>query len=213
MNPVGGSYYPTSTQTVTLTCASSGANIHYTTNGVDPTTGDPYVTSGGTVIVSQSLTLKARGFKSGLAPSNVNAQTYTLNVYAPVFSPVQGTYNTSQNVTMTSSTSGATIRYTTDGSTPTESSTQYTGPVAVTSTTTLKAAAFKGADVEHGDSGRLHDEGGDADADAGLGGVHGLAERDRVDGYLGSGAALHDQRGGADGVESGGGVWQHGERR
>jgi len=143
LQPLGGISYPTTTLTVTLTCATSGANIHYTTNGVEPTTGDPFVTTGGTVVLAQSLTLKAKAFKTGLAPSNVNAQTYTLGVLAPNFSPVQGTYNTSQNVTMTTTTTGATIRYTTDGSTPTESSTQYTAPVAVNVTTTLKAAAFK----------------------------------------------------------------------
>jgi hypothetical protein len=59
------------------------------------------------------------------------------------FSPVQGTYAASQNVTMSSTSQGVTIRYTTDGTTPTESSTAYSGAVVVNQSTLLKAAAFR----------------------------------------------------------------------
>jgi RHS repeat-associated protein len=63
---------------------------------------------------------------------------------APTFSPAPGTYSSSQNVTLSSSTSGATIRYTTDGSTPSETNgTVYSAPVAVPSVTTIKAIAYK----------------------------------------------------------------------
>lgn len=63
---------------------------------------------------------------------------------APVFSPGGGTYAAAQSVTITSATSGATIRYTTDGSTPTTTAgTVYSSPVAIGSTTTLKAIAYK----------------------------------------------------------------------
>jgi len=65
-------------------------------------------------------------------------------VDAPVFSPVGGTYNSAQSVTITSATTAASIRYTTDGSTPTPTTgTLYTTPVQITSTTTLKAIAYK----------------------------------------------------------------------
>jgi uncharacterized repeat protein (TIGR03803 family) len=63
---------------------------------------------------------------------------------APVFSPAAGTYTSAQNVTITSVTSGASIRYTTNGSTPTETiGTLYSGPISISSTTTLNAIAFK----------------------------------------------------------------------
>jgi len=44
-------------------------------------------------------------------------------------------------VTISSATSGATIYYTTDGSTPTTSSSKYAGPVTISTTKTLKAIA------------------------------------------------------------------------
>ncbi|HXA80738.1 MAG TPA: choice-of-anchor tandem repeat GloVer-containing protein, partial [Opitutaceae bacterium] len=63
---------------------------------------------------------------------------------APLFSPAPGTYTGAQTVTITSATSGASIRYTMNGSTPTETTgTLYSGPVNISSTTTLNAIAFK----------------------------------------------------------------------
>ncbi|MDM4762068.1 chitobiase/beta-hexosaminidase C-terminal domain-containing protein [Galbitalea sp. SE-J8] len=66
-----------------------------------------------------------------------------VTVAAPTFSPAGGTFSSAQSVSLSSSTSGASIRYTTDGSTPSSSSTLYSGPIAVTSTTTIKAIALK----------------------------------------------------------------------
>jgi hypothetical protein len=63
----------------------------------------------------------------------------------PVFSPIQGTYTATQSVTITCGTSGASIYYTTDGSTPDSSDTLYSGAISVSSTTTLKAIAIKTA--------------------------------------------------------------------
>jgi hypothetical protein len=63
---------------------------------------------------------------------------------APVFSPAAGTYPSTQNVSVTSATGGASIRYTTDTSTPSETAgTLYSGPVNITTTTTLKALAYE----------------------------------------------------------------------
>jgi hypothetical protein len=64
-------------------------------------------------------------------------------VATPTFGPAAGTYTTTQMVTITTSTAGATIRYTTDGSTPTATSTLYSGPVTVASSLTLKAIGIK----------------------------------------------------------------------
>ena len=59
---------------------------------------------------------------------------------SPTFTPGSGTFVTSQLVTI-SAASGATIYYTTDGSTPTTSSPVYHNPITVTATTTVNAIA------------------------------------------------------------------------
>ena len=73
-------------------------------------------------------------------------------VGAPTANPTAGTYSENQSVTLTSSTVGATIYYTTDGSEPTitgGTTKQYTAPILVTGiegqsiTTTIKAIAVK----------------------------------------------------------------------
>jgi hypothetical protein len=60
---------------------------------------------------------------------------------APVFSLASGSYSATQSLTITDSLAGATIYYTTDGTTPTTSSTEYTGPITVSSTETIEANA------------------------------------------------------------------------
>lgn len=62
----------------------------------------------------------------------------------PVFSVDGGTYAGAQSVEISCATSGAKIYYTTDGLTPTESSTEYTGtPVSVSASKLLRAIAIK----------------------------------------------------------------------
>ncbi len=61
----------------------------------------------------------------------------------PSFSPGGGSFTVPQSVTISTSTSGASIRYTTNGSTPTSTSgTVYTGPITVSSTTMVRAIAY-----------------------------------------------------------------------
>jgi photosystem II stability/assembly factor-like uncharacterized protein len=59
----------------------------------------------------------------------------------PALAPPPQTYTTDQSVSLSASTPGATIYYTTDGSLPTTSSTVYTGPFTVSTTTTVQAIA------------------------------------------------------------------------
>ena len=65
-------------------------------------------------------------------------------VAAPTFTPPAGNYSSAQAVTISSTTAGASIRYTTDGSTPSSTvGTVYSGPVSVGTSLTLKAIAYK----------------------------------------------------------------------
>ena len=64
-------------------------------------------------------------------------------VSLPEFSPAPGVYPTTQNVAISCATAGATIHYTTNGSTPTTGSPTYSSPIPVAVTTTIKAIAVK----------------------------------------------------------------------
>ncbi len=62
---------------------------------------------------------------------------------APSFSPTAGKYLEAQSVTLTTSTEGATIHYTLDGTTPTSESATYSTALNISTTTTIKAVAIK----------------------------------------------------------------------
>jgi DNA-binding transcriptional regulator GbsR (MarR family) len=145
-NPGAGTY--TSPQTVAITTTTSGASIRYTTDGVTTPTETVGTLYSGSVPISTTTTLKAIAYETGMTDSTVTSGLYTINptqVAAPTFSPAAGTYTSVQRVAITTTTSGASIRYTTDGvTTPTETvGTLYSGPVPINVTTTLKAIAYE----------------------------------------------------------------------
>jgi hypothetical protein len=144
MSPVGGTFI--SEVEVTITCATPASTIYYTVDGTVPT-----VPPSGTEItytipftVDTSLTVKAIADTATDDPSNVASETYTIQVATPVLNPTTGNHTAGFSVTMSCTTPGTTIRYTDDGITePTGASTEYTVPVALAATTTLKAKGFK----------------------------------------------------------------------
>jgi hypothetical protein len=69
--------------------------------------------------------------------------TFALTVATPTITPSGGVFSNSINVSLQSATSGSSIYYTTDGSSPTQSSSLYSGAMTLTSDTTINAAAFK----------------------------------------------------------------------
>ena len=143
VSPSGGTY--TTAQNVSISCTTSGATIRYTTDGSTPseTYGTIYT---GSVIIANTTTLKAIAYKNSWADSSVVTAVLTIfgTVATPTVSPSGGTYTTAQNVTLSCLTNGTTIRYTTDGSIPTETyGTIYTGSIVIANTTTLKAIAYK----------------------------------------------------------------------
>ncbi|HTB81514.1 MAG TPA: chitobiase/beta-hexosaminidase C-terminal domain-containing protein, partial [Opitutaceae bacterium] len=142
-NPGGGTY--SSPQLISVTLTTSGATGRYTTDGSDPSETHGTLI-GGPISITSTTTLKAIAYESGFADSNITTEVYTITTpqaAAPVFNPGGGNYPNTQNVSMTSN-SGASIRYTTDGSTPTETNgTIYSGPVNISSNTLLQAIAFE----------------------------------------------------------------------
>ncbi|HAG15604.1 MAG TPA: hypothetical protein DCG69_03640 [Bacteroidales bacterium] len=141
MSPAAGAY--SSPQSVAISTLTTGASIRYTLDGSTPssTIGTLYTAP---VAIGSNLTLKAIAYKTGLTNSNVSSSVYTISCTAPTFNPVAGTYNGSQSVSILSSTIGAGIRYTTDGSNPSSTvGTLYSSPVVIGANTTLKAIAYK----------------------------------------------------------------------
>lgn len=138
----GTTPFETSTS-VTITCSTDGANIYYTTDGSTPTASSTLYT--GAFSLDSTTTVKAIAVKAGCNNSSVASKKFTHNVPTcanPVFSG-DTTFTESTTVSITCSTAGATIRYTLDGTVPTESSTAYTSSFTLTETKTVKAKAFK----------------------------------------------------------------------
>jgi hypothetical protein len=139
-SPAAGTY--SSTQSVVISDATPNATIYYTTDDTTPTTSSPQY--GGSIAITDTTTIQAMAVASGYSESAVASATYTINttVATPVIAPTSGKYPSGQLVTIVDSTSGTTIYYTTDGSTPTTSSNKYSAPFAVRTSETIEAIAF-----------------------------------------------------------------------
>jgi sugar lactone lactonase YvrE len=85
--------------------------------------------SGGTAGATQTVQFNGAGTQEPVAAT-------------PVFTPAAGTYPAGQTITITSATATAQIYYTTNGSTPSKSSTLYTAPIALKTAEVLSAIAI-----------------------------------------------------------------------
>lgn len=128
-----------------ITCATDGTTIYYKNADKD---NRKDITSTGTISAQTSAgakTFSAYAQKDGVYSDIVKA-TYTIeNLPTPTTDVAGGTYSTTQNVSFTNELlPNGVIKYTTNGSTPSWSSTSYDGtPISISSTTTLKAYAFE----------------------------------------------------------------------
>ena len=75
LTPGGGTY--AAGQTITVATATPGATINYTLNGAEPTSTDPVIASGGT-LVAGNFTLKVKATKTGSTPSATATGTYAI---------------------------------------------------------------------------------------------------------------------------------------
>ena len=138
-SPSAGTYY--SPQTVTISDATPGATIYYSTTGF-PTTSSPSCTSPCAVSVPITTTLRAMAVGNGISQSGTAVGVYTIAANTPTFSPGGGTYSTAQNVIISDTTPGVTIYYSTTGF-PTTTSPSCASPctVNIAATATLRAMA------------------------------------------------------------------------
>ena len=135
-SPSAGTYG--SAQNVTITTATEGATIYYTTDGAIPTTSSSVYSSA--ITVSETQTIKAIAVKDEQS-SDVAEAAYTiaLPVATPTFSPAAGTYSSAQSVTISTETADATIYYSYDN----ENWTAYTSALSIGETKTVYAKAEK----------------------------------------------------------------------
>lgn len=140
-----GSKY--SDHTITIVCETKDATIYYTTDGTEPTEvskkyeepfiiSEPGTTTVNAIAVSDFGTSTIASYDVKISP-------------AVVFTPVAGSYPDVITVSITSPVDNAAIYYTTDGTDPTEGSTEYTEPFVVDHNTTVKAIAVFDGTTSH----------------------------------------------------------------
>jgi parallel beta-helix repeat protein len=144
-SPNGGAY--NTDKSAIVSCTEPDCVIHYTTNGEIPTEDDPVIASGSSIAIDRTMILKAKAWKAGYEPSSVKSANFDMVVEKLTFTPDSGTYQTEQNVTISCSTPGAEIHYTTSGVDPTEADATIvsgsTITVPVNPGITLKAIACR----------------------------------------------------------------------
>lgn len=143
-SPAAGTYLQTQTPAISTT--TSGATICYRTDGTAPAAttpgtcdaGSTTLTNGSTITISSVETVKALATLSGDTNSAVASAAYAFMVAIPQFSPPSNTYSSSQTVTISTITPGASLYYAVNAQ-PTCGGTAYTTPVTVSVTEILYA--------------------------------------------------------------------------
>jgi N-acetylneuraminic acid mutarotase len=133
-----GSY--TQVQTLTISDSSPGALIYFTTDGSQPSSKSSIYSVPITIASTQTIT--AIAIASNLTRSASTSAIYTIAQAAtPVIAPAGGSFTIAQSVTITDTTAGANIYYTTDGTNPTTGSNQYSAPITVSKSEEIEAIA------------------------------------------------------------------------
>jgi hypothetical protein len=149
-SPAPGSY--TSAQSVTIGDALTGALIHYTLDGSQPTSASTLYS--GPIKITASETIQAIAVAAGYGTSPEVSAAYVINLPSAPPTPVittagnstTGTYPSTFSITVTDTDASAVIHYTTDGSIPTSTNgSTYTAPFTVSSTETITAVAIDSA--------------------------------------------------------------------
>lgn len=126
---------------ISISCATPGAVIYYSTNGSVSTNSTVYTTPIA-FTGPGPLTINALAIANGYTGTSTATATYSFpQVAEPVFIPSSGPITNGTSVSIACATPGATIYYTLDGSTPSTNSTQYLTALVINGGTTLNACA------------------------------------------------------------------------
>jgi hypothetical protein len=128
---------------VSISSTTTGAVVHYTTDGTTPTGDSQAFLSGSPITIASDTTIKAIAVREGMADSNIAEAQYRFRVATPVINPNAGESSSPIYVTINCATDGALIYYTTDGSMPSSESNHYEDGFSVYESTTVKAIAVK----------------------------------------------------------------------
>jgi hypothetical protein len=124
---------------VSITSATPGASIYYTTDGTLPTTSSLVYTS--SITITMDVQFIAFAEAPGDAASFLITNTYRLPLGAePVFDPPTGPLTNGAKIFITTSATNAVIFYTVDGSTPTTNSAIYSVPLALVNRSRFRLA-------------------------------------------------------------------------
>lgn len=135
----GGTYE--SAIDILISCTTPQATIRFTTDNTEPTSSSMVFSE--VLHLSTNTTLKAKAFKSGWIASSTNSANYVFSaVAAPVIDPPGALYETPQTISMSCETPLAQIRWTSDGTIPTQAANLYTAPIIISTSKTVKAVAF-----------------------------------------------------------------------
>ena len=162
VDQTGNSTVSSTSQTVSTSASTTNADDYVfayfsdNANGATLTAGAGYGDTelsddGGDSGFTENKVVIATGVQTATATANTSdadvnvivalKATGTPTVSNPTFSPAPGTYTSAQTVTLSDWTSGSTIYYTTNGTTPTTSSAVYSSPIQVSATETIEAMA------------------------------------------------------------------------
>ena len=139
ISPVGGTAF-TNSLSVSISCPTEDARIHYTTDGSEPTVESPVYRR---FRIYGKTTVKAIAEKDGMLSEVVTAEYALGRCVDPIISPVNETEfaHSNQVVSIRWNNDGV-LRYTLDGSDPTAESPVYEGPFSINDSVVVKARVF-----------------------------------------------------------------------
>ncbi|MGE3308333.1 MAG: FG-GAP-like repeat-containing protein [Limisphaerales bacterium] len=136
-SPNAGSF--TNQVEVTLSSVAPGAIIRYTTDGSEPTLDS--ATYSGPLTITKTTTVKARLFLNGFPASETLSAQYQADPGVSIIPP-GGDFTNSVSVSVATRLPQVVLRYSLDGTEPTEASTAYSGPITLASNATVRVVAY-----------------------------------------------------------------------